>query len=177
MTSQLVFMLDEVDKLGRDPWKGDPSSALLEVLDPEQNYQFQDHYLNVPFDLSHIAFIATANSLDTIPPPLLDRMEVIRMAGYTFDEKIRIAQQYLLPKLISRHGLRSTDLLLDTGALWKVVTEYTREAGVRQLERMLSTLCRASAVHVADLVDKGIIERDPRRIDCRQIEVVNRLPP
>ena len=131
-----VILLDEVDKLGAD-WRGDPSAALLEVLDPAQNHSFQDHYLDIALDLSHVLFIATANVSETIPGPLLDRMEVIRFDGYTIDEKVSIAQGYLWPRQVERNGLRPDDVTTDAATLRLIVSDYTREAGVRQLEREL----------------------------------------
>src|ERR1700756_2923191 len=147
-TMNPVIMLDEVDKLGAD-WRGDPSAALLEVLDPAQNHAFQDHYLDVELDLSHVLFIATANIAETIPGPLLDRMEVIRFDGYTTDEKIAIARGYLWPRQIEKNGLRLHEVTVDDAMLRYVVTDYTREAGVRQLERELGTLLRKTATRIA----------------------------
>jgi ATP-dependent Lon protease len=147
-TMNPVIMLDEVDKVGAD-WRGDPSSALLEVLDPAQNHSFRDHYLDVELDLSEIFFIATGNMAETIPGPLLDRMEVIRFDGYTTDEKIAIARGYLWPRQRERNGLREDEASITDEALELVVTEYTREAGVRQLERELGTLLRKTATKIA----------------------------
>jgi ATP-dependent Lon protease len=135
-----LFLLDEVDKMGQD-FRGDPSSALLEVLDPEQNSTFVDHYVEVEYDLSEVMFVATANTLN-IPAPLLDRMEVIRLSGYTEDEKVNIAQRYLLPKQMKNNGLKITELTVAESALRDIVRYYTREAGVRSLERDISKICR-----------------------------------
>ncbi|KAG0348228.1 hypothetical protein BG005_011670 [Podila minutissima] len=145
-----VFLLDEIDKVGSRGHHGDPSAAFLEVLDPEQNNTFTDHYLNVPFDLSKILFIATANSVDTIPAPLLDRMELITIPGYTYAEKLAIATNHLLPKQIQLHGLSETDVQVTEEALLKVATGYTRESGVRHLEREIGSLVRAKAVEYAE---------------------------
>src|SRR5437763_4669603 len=147
-TMNPVIMLDEVDKLGAD-WRGDPSAALLEVLHPAQNHAFQDHYLDVELDLSHVLFIATANVAETIPGPLLDRMEVIRFDGYTTDEKVAIARGYLWPRQVERNGLRIDEVTVDDAVLRLVITDYTREAGVRQLERELGTLLRKAATAIA----------------------------
>jgi ATP-dependent Lon protease len=146
-TMNPVILLDEVDKLGAD-WRGDPSSALLEVLDPAQNHSFRDHYLDVELDLSQVLFLATANVADTIPGPLLDRMEVIRFDGYTTDEKAAIARDYLWPRQVERNGLRTEDVAIDADVLRFVVTNYTREAGVRQLERDLGTVLRRTAARI-----------------------------
>jgi ATP-dependent Lon protease len=147
-TMNPVILLDEVDKIGHD-WRGDPSSALLEVLDPAQNHNFQDHYLDVPLDLSHVMFIATANVADSIPGPLLDRMEVIRFDGYTTDEKVHIARGYLWPRQVERNGLLPEDVTIEDVLLRQVVSDYTREAGVRQLEREIGKVLRKTATRVA----------------------------
>jgi ATP-dependent Lon protease len=139
-SSNPLFLLDEVDKMGAD-FRGDPSSALLEVLDPEQNHTFNDHYLEVDYDLSHVMFITTANTLN-IPPPLMDRMEIIRIAGYTEDEKVHIARRHLMPKALTKHGVSAKEWALEDEALLTMIRRYTREAGVRNLERELSTLIR-----------------------------------
>ncbi len=143
-----VFLIDEIDKMGSD-FRGDPASAMLEVLDPEQHSSFRDHYLDLPFDLSRVLFICTANQLETIPTPLLDRMDVIHLSGYTEDEKLGIARRYLLPKQLGAHGLRRSNVTLGDKALRLVIREYTREAGVRNLERQIATLCRKAATLVA----------------------------
>jgi ATP-dependent Lon protease len=144
-----VFMMDEIDKIGAD-YRGDPSSALLEVLDPEQNSTFSDHYMNMPFDLSKVMFITTANRSDTIPGPLMDRMEVIRLAGYTLEEKMEIARRYLLPRQIVENGIKPSRIKLDSKTLQIIVTNYTHEAGVRNLERELGKICRKLARKIAE---------------------------
>jgi len=145
-----VMMLDEIDKLGQD-YRGDPASALLEVLDPEQNYSFRDHYLNLPFDLSNVMFICTANVLDTIPGPLRDRMEVIRLSGYSLEDKMEIARRYLIPKQIKENGLEDSDISISDSAIRAVIQGYTREAGLRNFEREIASVCRKVARSKADL--------------------------
>jgi ATP-dependent Lon protease len=157
-----VFLIDEIDKMGAD-FRGDPASAMLEVLDPEQHSTFRDHYLDLPFDLSKVLFICTANQLETIPPPLLDRMDVIHLSGYTEDEKLGIAKRYLVPKQLEAHGLPADQVSFTEGALRTVIREYTREAGVRNLERQLAALCRKAARRVAEGKAKGSTRIDERR--------------
>jgi ATP-dependent Lon protease len=143
-----VFMLDEIDKLGAD-WRGDPSSAMLEVLDPAQNSNFQDHYLDVPFDLSRVMFVCTANVKANIPVPLLDRMEVIELPGYTIDEKAHIASRYLVPRQREAHGLSTSNVQVTKAAIPKIIEGWTHEAGVRELERRIGRICRKIARRVA----------------------------
>jgi ATP-dependent Lon protease len=144
-----VFLIDEIDKMGAD-WRGDPASAMLEVLDPEQHSTFRDHYLDLPFDLSKVLFICTANQVETIPPPLLDRMDVISLSGYTEEEKLGIAKKYLVPKQLKAHGLTRSKLSFTEKGLRTVIREYTREAGVRQLERQIAAVCRKAARRIAE---------------------------
>ena len=157
-----VFLIDEIDKMGSD-FRGDPASAMLEVLDPEQHSAFRDHYLDLPFDLSKVLFICTANQLETIPGPLLDRMDVIHLSGYTEDEKVGIAKRYLVPKQLEAHGLPSDQVSFTEGTLRTVIREYTREAGVRNLERQIAALCRKAARRVAEGKAKGSTRIDERR--------------
>jgi ATP-dependent Lon protease len=156
-TNDPVFMLDEVDKLGRD-FRGDPSSALLETLDPEQNFSFRDNYLDVPFDLSKVLFICTANMLDPIPEPLRDRMEIIELTGYTEDEKVHIAFRYLIPRQIKENGIEEKDIEFPEAAVRSMVRHYTHEAGVRKLEQCIGTVCRKQARRIAEgLTDKLVV--------------------
>jgi ATP-dependent Lon protease len=157
-----VFMIDEIDKMGAD-WRGDPASAMLEVLDPEQHSTFRDHYLDLPFDLSRVLFICTANQLEPIPPPLRDRMEIIQLAGYTEDEKVAIARKYLIPKQLEANGLERGQATLTDRAVRLVIAEYTREAGVRSLDRQIAALCRKTAAQIAE----GRLKR--ARIDERRV--------
>ncbi|MDD5168001.1 MAG: endopeptidase La [Syntrophales bacterium] len=144
-----VFMLDEIDKVGSD-FRGDPSSALLEVLDPAQNFSFMDHYLDLPFDLSHVMFITTANVLDTIPPALRDRLEIIELVSYTQEEKLHIAERYLIPRQIGENGLKDGQIIFTKGAVKQIISGYTREAGVRNLEREIASVCRGVASQIAE---------------------------
>lgn len=161
-------MLDEIDKVGSD-FRGDPSSALLEVLDPEQNFSFSDHYLDVPFDLSRVMFITTANILDTIPPALRDRMEVLHLLGYTLDEKIKIANRYLIPRQRKEHGIKANQISFTNGAIKSIVSRYTLEAGVRNLEREIATICRGVATKIS--------EGDPGSVTITVVNVPKYLGP
>jgi ATP-dependent Lon protease len=161
-SSNPLLLIDEIDKMGAD-WRGDPASAMLEVLDPEQNNAFRDHYLDLPFDLSKVLFICTANTTDTIPGPLVDRMDVINLTGYTEAEKLGIAKRYLLPKQLEAHGLKRSQLTISDTMLRTIIREYTREAGVRNLERRLADVCRKAAAQVA----KGKAQK--MRVDDRKL--------
>jgi ATP-dependent Lon protease len=165
-----VFMLDEVDKLGRD-FRGDPAAALLEVLDPEQNREFRDHYLDVAFDLSQVMFICTANQLDTIPGPLIDRMEMLRLSGYTDQEKLHIAQQYLVRRQLAENGLRPGEVVFTDEAVLRIIRDYTREAGVRNLERELGRVCRRLATRIAEGSATG-----PVTVGVEQVREILRKP-
>lgn len=167
-TNNPVFMLDEIDKVGKD-FRGDPASALLEVLDPEQNDTFNDHYLDVRFDLSKVLFITTANMLETIPGPLRDRMEVISLSGYTPQEKVHIARRYLVPKAIKAHGLKRTQIKFQPEALETIITNYTAEAGVRNLERQIANVCRKVA--------RGFAEGKTRKVEVTTRKLRNFLGP
>ncbi|MBS4022968.1 MAG: endopeptidase La [Dethiobacter sp.] len=159
-----VFLLDEIDKMSTD-FRGDPSAALLEVLDPEQNNSFSDHYMEIPFDMSHVMFITTANTLYNIPQPLIDRMETIYIPGYTEEEKVKIAERYLLPKQLKEHGLSSSTLVVSENTLRKIIRQYTREAGVRNLERKIASICRKTAKEVV---------RDKKKYSAVTVQSVNK---
>ncbi|TPX07339.1 uncharacterized protein E0L32_010761 [Thyridium curvatum] len=165
-----VFLLDEIDKLGTSSFHGDPSAAMLEVLDPEQNHTFVDHYVGIPYDLSKVLFIATANSLDTIPAPLLDRLEMIYLPGYTTLEKRHIATQHLVPKQVRVNGLAEDQVAFDQDVISKIIESYTRESGVRNLEREIGSVCRAKAVEFADAKDGGKIETYKPQLTVEDIE-------
>ncbi|KAI8074533.1 ATP-dependent protease La [Gongronella butleri] len=167
-----LFLLDEIDKLVHSTHYGDPAAALLEVLDPEQNNSFADHYLNLPFDLSNVLFIATANSIDTIPEPLLDRMEVIELDGYTFEEKLHIAKAHLLPKQTLAHGLEKHHVQIDDAVLLKIAENYTRESGVRSLERTIASVVRAKCVSLADLREHGREQDYNPKVDLADVEQI-----
>lgn len=165
-----VFLLDEIDKLGHANFQGDPSAAMLEVLDPEQNHTFTDHYINIPLDLSKVLFIATANSLDTIPAPLLDRMETIYLPGYTTVEKRHIATEHLVPKQIRVNGLEEQQVKFPKDVVSKIIDAYTREAGVRNLEREIGSCCRAKAVEYADAKDSGKLDKYKPQLTVDDVE-------
>ncbi|CAD6448499.1 5a584f8f-453f-47c9-b2e8-751fb7c58332 [Sclerotinia trifoliorum] len=167
-----VFLLDEIDKVGTSNFHGDPSAAMLEVLDPEQNHTFTDHYVNIPIDLSKVLFIATANSLDTIPPPLLDRMETISLSGYTTLEKRHIALQHLIPKQLRTNGLGEGQVEFNQDVVSKIIESYTRESGVRNLEREIGSVCRAKAVEYAEAKDSGHTEKYKAQLSVEDIEEI-----
>lgn len=167
-----VFLLDEIDKVGGSNFHGDPSAAMLEVLDPEQNHSFSDHYINIPIDLSKVLFIATANTLDTIPPPLLDRMETIQLSGYTTVEKRHIANQHLIPKQIATNALSTSDIHFNDDVVDTIITSYTRESGVRNLEREIGSVCRYKAVEYADAKDTSTFDRYNPRISVSDLEEI-----
>ena len=167
-----VFLLDEIDKVGTSNFHGDPSAAMLEVLDPEQNHSFSDHYVNIPIDLSKVLFIATANTLDTIPPPLLDRMETIQLSGYTTIEKRHIAKQHLIPKQIRTNGLNDGDVKLADDVVDAIITSYTRESGVRNFEREIGSVCRYKAVQYADAKDASDLSRYKPEVSIDELEEV-----
>jgi ATP-dependent Lon protease len=170
-TNNPLIMLDEIDKVGAD-FRGDPSSALLEVLDPEQNSSFRDNYLGVTFDLSNVMFMTTANMLDTIQPALRDRMEIISLTGYTEEEKLEIARRHLIPKQIEENGLEKNDVRFDRRAIAKVIGEYTQEAGLRQLEREIGKICRKVARRKAELEDKF----EPVKVTAEDVKTYLRVP-
>ena len=167
-----VFLLDELDKVGTSNFHGDPSAAMLEVLDPEQNHTFTDHYVNIPIDLSKVLFIATANTLETIPPPLLDRLETIHLSGYTTLEKKHIATRHLIPKQITTNGLETDALKLQPDALDQVITAYTREAGVRSLEREIGAICRYKAVEYSSALDSSTPEKYNSLVTLSDLESI-----
>ena len=155
-TNNPLILLDEIDKMGND-FKGDPSSAMLEVLDSEQNKTFRDHYIEIPFDLSKVLFLATANTLDTIPAPLLDRMEIIELSSYTREEKFHIAKEHLISKQLKKNGLKGSQMRVQDDALYELIDFYTREAGVRTLERTIGSLCRKAAKLIVDGSGKKVV--------------------
>lgn len=174
--SNPVFLLDEIDKVGGSNFHGDPSAAMLEVLDPEQNYTFTDHYVNIPIDLSKVLFIATANSLDTIPPPLLDRMETISLSGYTSVEKRHIANRHLIPKQITTNGLRGDLISFSDSVVDTIIASYTRESGVRNLEREIGSVCRSKAVEYADAQDASPPHPYNSQVSLAEIDSILGIP-
>lgn len=174
--SNPVFLLDEIDKVGGSSFHGDPSAAMLEVLDPEQNFTFTDHYVNIPIDLSKVLFIATANSLDTISPPLLDRMETITLSGYTTVEKRHIAKQHLIPKQITANGLEEENVRFTDDVIDTIITSYTRESGVRNLEREISSVCRFKAVEYSDAKDSSNLADYQALVSLSDLETILGIP-
>jgi ATP-dependent Lon protease len=172
-TNNPVILLDEIDKLGKNSNHGDPSSALLEILDPNQNHTFKDHYLGVPFDLSNVLFIGTANYLETIPGPLLDRMEIINLSGYTVQEKLEIAKNYLIPKQITENGLDKTHIEFNDHSLKFLIDRYTREAGVRSLERNVASICRKVAFEYLRTVQIGEKDKTKSETPFSTVKVTN----
>jgi len=164
-TQNPVFLIDEIDKIGTSYTGGDPASALLELLDPEQNTDFLDHYLDLPFDCSDIFFITTANSLDTIPAPLLDRMEIINLSGYTDNEKLNIARKYLIPKQLKKNAVKSSDVKFPEKGLKLLVQQYARESGVRVLERQIGRVCRKSAYRIASGKTQPLVINDLKALE------------
>lgn len=167
-----LFLLDEIDKIAQSSHYGDPAAALLEVLDPEQNNSFSDHYLNVPFDLSNILFIATANSVETIPEPLLDRMELISLNGYTFEEKLYIAKAHLLPKQLLAHGLEKGQVQMGDDVFLKIAENYTRESGVRSLERTVASIVRAKCVELVNLRESNQEDQYNPNVSLADVEEI-----
>lgn len=167
-----LFLLDEIDKLVQSSHYGDPAAALLEVLDPEQNNSFSDHYLNVPFDLSNVLFIATANNVETIPEPLLDRMELISLNGYTFEEKLYIAKSHLLPKQLLAHGLEKGQVQMSDDVILKIAENYTRESGVRSLERTIASVVRAKCVELANFKESNNESEYNHHVSLSDVETI-----
>jgi len=167
-----LFLLDEIDKLVQSSHYGDPAAALLEVLDPEQNNSFSDHYLNVPFDLSSVLFIATANNVETIPEPLLDRMELISLNGYTFEEKLDIAKSNLLPKQLLAHGLEKSHVEMSDDVFLKIAENYTRESGVRSLERTIASIVRAKCVELANFRESNNESEYNPQVSLSDVETI-----
>ncbi|KAI8141875.1 ATP-dependent protease La [Fennellomyces sp. T-0311] len=172
-----VILLDEIDKVIQSSHQGDPGAAMLEVLDPNQNSSFMDHFLNIPFDLSQVLFIATANSMETISGPLLDRMEVVQISGYTTDEKINIARTHLWPKQLETHGLAQTGLTISDDVLLYVAERYTQESGVRNLDRNIASLCRYKCKEYVDLTESGRKQKFKETIDLDDVHIILGLPP
>jgi ATP-dependent Lon protease len=173
-TRDPVFMIDEIDKMGAS-FQGDPASALLEVLDPEQNYSFRDHYLDMPFDISHVFFIVTANTLDTIPPPLLDRMEIIELPGYIDEEKLEIARRYLIPKSLDKNGLKRSRVKYTKDSLLHIASGYAREAGVRNFEKNLDKIHRKLAKQIVEAEEAAAVQADPEKTESKKFVIDKKL--